>query len=89
MAHAAIHPGQLLAEAIDASGITAAQLAREIEAPPLRSQEDTGAGVNVSSESAKAGKRRRLLGSRLLALIAPLQTRSATSHGHWQARHSS
>jgi len=36
MARAAIHPGQHLAEAIEASGITAAQLARDIEVPPNR-----------------------------------------------------
>jgi addiction module HigA family antidote len=36
MARTAIHPGQHLAEAIEASGITAAQLARDIEVPPNR-----------------------------------------------------
>ncbi len=34
MARTAIHPGEHLAEAIEASGIAAAQLAREIEVPP-------------------------------------------------------
>jgi addiction module HigA family antidote len=36
MARTAIHPGQHLAEAIAALGITAAQLARDIEVPPNR-----------------------------------------------------
>jgi addiction module HigA family antidote len=36
MARTAIHPGQHLAEAIEASGVTAAQLARDIEVPPNR-----------------------------------------------------
>ncbi len=36
MARTAIHPGEHLAEAIEASGITAAQLARDIEVPPNR-----------------------------------------------------
>jgi antitoxin HigA-1 len=36
MARTAIHPGQHLAEAIEASGITAAQLARDIAVPPNR-----------------------------------------------------
>jgi antitoxin HigA-1 len=33
MARTAIHPGEHLAEAIEASGITAAELARDIEVP--------------------------------------------------------
>lgn len=36
MTRTAIHPGQHLAEAMEASGITAAQLARDIEVPPNR-----------------------------------------------------
>jgi addiction module HigA family antidote len=36
MARTAIHPGEHLAEAIEASGITAAQLACDIEVPPNR-----------------------------------------------------
>ncbi len=36
MARTAIHPGDHLAEAVEASGITAAQLARDIEVPPNR-----------------------------------------------------
>ncbi|MGA3400671.1 MAG: HigA family addiction module antitoxin [Acetobacteraceae bacterium] len=36
MARTAIHPGEHLAEAIEVSGITAAQLARDIEVPPNR-----------------------------------------------------
>ena len=36
MARSAIHPGEHLAEAIDAMGITAAQLARDIRVPPNR-----------------------------------------------------
>lgn len=36
MARTAIHPGEHLAEAIEASAITAAQLARDIEVPPNR-----------------------------------------------------
>lgn len=36
MARTAIHPGEHLAEAIEASGITAGQLAREIEVRPNR-----------------------------------------------------
>lgn len=36
MARSAIHPGEHLAEAIDAMGITAAQLARAIRVPPNR-----------------------------------------------------
>jgi antitoxin HigA-1 len=36
MARTAIHPGRHLAEAIEAFGITAAQLARDIEVPPNR-----------------------------------------------------
>ena len=36
MARSAIHPGEHLAEAIDAMGITAAQLARDIKVPANR-----------------------------------------------------
>lgn len=36
MARTAIHPGQHLAEAIEASGISAAQLARDIDVPANR-----------------------------------------------------
>ena len=36
MARTAIHPGEHLAEAIEASGISAAQLARKIEVPANR-----------------------------------------------------
>ena len=36
MARSAIHPGEHLAEAIDALGITAAQLARDIKVPANR-----------------------------------------------------
>ena len=36
MARSAIHPGEHLAEAINAIGITAAQLARDIRVPPNR-----------------------------------------------------
>jgi len=36
MARTAIHPGEHLVEAIEASGITAAELARDIEVPPNR-----------------------------------------------------
>jgi antitoxin HigA-1 len=36
MARSAIHPGEHLAEAIAAMGITAAQLARDIQVPPNR-----------------------------------------------------
>jgi addiction module HigA family antidote len=36
MARTAIHPGEHLAEAIEASGITATQLARDIDVPPNR-----------------------------------------------------
>jgi addiction module HigA family antidote len=36
MARTAIHPGEHLAEAIEASGVTAAQVARDIEVPPNR-----------------------------------------------------
>jgi addiction module HigA family antidote len=36
MARSAIHPGEHLAEAIEASGITATQLARELRVPPNR-----------------------------------------------------
>ena len=36
MAHSAIHPGEQLAEAIEASKITVAQLAREIRVPANR-----------------------------------------------------
>jgi addiction module HigA family antidote len=36
MARSAIHPGEHLADAIAASGITATQLARDIDVPPNR-----------------------------------------------------
>ena len=36
MARSAIHPGEHLADAIAAAGITATQLARDIEVPPNR-----------------------------------------------------
>lgn len=36
MARSAIHPGEHLAEAIEAMGISAAQLARDIQVPPNR-----------------------------------------------------
>ena len=36
MARSAIHPGEHLAEAIEAVGITATQLARDIRVPPNR-----------------------------------------------------
>lgn len=36
MAREPIHPGEHLAEAIEAMGITAAQLARDIQVPPNR-----------------------------------------------------
>ena len=36
MARSAIHPGEHLADAIEALGITAAQLARDLQVPPNR-----------------------------------------------------
>jgi addiction module HigA family antidote len=36
MSRTAIHPGEHLADAIDALGVTAAQLARDIQVPPNR-----------------------------------------------------